>query len=99
MFWVRVHDLGEHVFVTVVDKELLGKRFKEGDIILDINEDFFKGELLDEELALARMEAATSLYVIGKRAVKLAVEGEFIHPAAIKKVEGVPYAQMLLLYA
>jgi len=99
MFWVKVQYLGEHVFVTVVDEELLGKEFKEGNIVLDIDENFFKGELLDEELALSRMEVATSLYVIGERAVKLAIEARMIHPEAVKRVKGVPYAQMLLLYS
>ena len=99
MFKVRVHDLGDHVFVTVVDEELIGKRFEENGVVLDVSEEFFDGERVDEEGALRRMFAATSLYVIGERAVKLAIRAELVHPDAVKRVKGVPHAQMLLIYS
>ena len=97
MFKVTVREVGGHVIVTVVDEELVGKRFEENGIVLDVSESFFEGERLDEELALSRMLSATSLFVIGERAVRLAVEAEMIHPQAIKRVKGVPYAQMLVI--
>ena len=97
MFWVKVHEVEGHVIVTVVDEELLGKEFREGEKVLKVDEGFFGGELVDEDVALARMSAATSLYVVGERAVKLAVEGGFIHPKAVGKVSNVPYAQMILI--
>jgi len=97
MFKVTVREIGGHVIVTVVDEELVGKRFEEGGIVLDVSESFFEGEKLDEELTLARMQAATSLFLIGERAVKLAIEAEMIHPEAVKRVKGVPYAQMLVI--
>ncbi len=97
MFWVNVHEVGGHVIVTVVDEELMGKEFREGEKVLKVDEYFFKGELVDEDIALARMSAATSLYVIGERAVKLAIEGGFVHPMAVGRIKGVPYAQMVLL--
>jgi hypothetical protein len=97
MFWVNVHEVDGHVIVTVVDEELMGKEFREGDAVLKVDEYFFKGELVDEDVALARMSAATSLYVVGERAVRLAVEGGFVHPKAVGRIKGVPYAQMILV--
>ncbi|NPA84474.1 MAG: DUF424 family protein [Crenarchaeota archaeon] len=97
MFWVKVHEADGHVIVTVVDEELMGKEFREGDAVLKIDEYFFKGELLDEDLALSRMSSATSLYVVGERAVDLAVKGGFVHPKAVGRIGGVPYAQMILV--
>lgn len=99
LFWVKVHEVEGHVIVAVVDEELMGKEFKEGEKVLKVDEYFFKGELVDEDVALARMSAATSLYVIGERSVRLAVEGGFVHPKAVGKVAGVPYAQMILVTA
>ena len=94
---MKVHEVEGHVIVTVVDEELMGKEFREGDKVLKVDEYFFKGDLVDEDVALARMSAATSLYVIGERAVKLAIEGGFVHPMAVGKIKGVPYAQMILV--
>ncbi len=97
MYRVRVHEVGGHVIVTVVDEELLGKKFEENGIILDVDESFFGGGIVDENVALREMFRATSLYVIGERSVELAIKASLIHPQAVKRVQGVPYAQMLLL--
>ena len=97
MFWVNLHEVDGHVIVTVVDEELMGKEFKEGDAVLKIDEYFFKGELVDEDVALARMGAATSLYVVGEKAVSLAIKGGFVHPEAVGRIKGIPYAQMILV--
>ena len=95
MFWVRTHSIDNYTFVTVVDKELLGKKFEEGGVILHIDEEFFKGELMDEESLLKKILNATSIYVIGKRAVKVALKAGIIHPQAIKSVKGIPHAQSI----
>ena len=97
MFWVKVHETPNAVIVTVVDEELMGKEYREGDVILKIDEYFFKGEKVDEDIALRRMEGADVIYVIGERAVKLAQEAGLVHPMAVKRVKGIPHAQTILI--
>jgi hypothetical protein len=95
MFWVKVHEAQGYTIVTVVDEELMGKEFREGEKVLKVDEYFFKGELVDEDTALARMSGAPVVYVVGERAVKLAIEAGVVHPKAVGRIAGVPYAQMI----
>ncbi len=97
MFWVKVHKTPNATIVTVVDEELMGKEFREGEVVLKIDEYFFKGERVEEDIALRRMEGADVIYVIGERAVRLAQEAGLIHPMAVKRVKGIPHAQTILI--
>jgi len=97
LFWVKVHRAQSVTIVTVVDEELMGKEFREGDVVLKIDEYFFKGEKVDEDIALRRMEGADVIYVIGERAVRLAQEAGLVHPMAVKRVKGIPHAQTILI--
>ena len=42
--------------LAVCDSELIGKKFEEGKLQIDVKENFFKGEETDEKKAIAIME-------------------------------------------
>lgn len=85
--------------VAICDSDLLGKKFEQGKMQLEIS-NFFDGEEKTEEEVLeiikdAAREDAT-FNVVGKRAVKLALKAGIIGQEGIKKIRGVPIALTLL---
>lgn len=93
-FYVKVHEQG---VVAVADAELLGKRFEDGGFQLDVSQQFYGGEMVDEESLLSFLEAAKSLNIVGERAVAFAVQLELVSLDAVISVGGVPHVQVYSL--
>ncbi len=86
--------------VAVCDSELLGKKFEEGQKILEVRESFYNGEEIKEKKMIELMsdlakEDAT-FNIIGKNSVNAALKAGIISKKGIKKVQGVPFALVLL---
>lgn len=96
-FWLKVQKTegsnGEEIIVGACDEELLGKEFGH----LKISESFFKGELIEINDALEKIKSATIANLIGKKIVSAALERGLVSKDEIKKVEGIPNAQIFLI--
>jgi len=86
--------------VAICDSELLGKKFEQGKFQLDVKENFFKGDEVDEDKAIEIikiMEKEDATFnIIGKRAVDTALKAGIIDKEGIKEIQGVPFALVLL---
>ncbi|MFH1500582.1 MAG: DUF424 family protein [archaeon] len=96
---VKVHRSYRDV-VAICDSELLGKTFEEGKKFLDIRETFYNGEEVSEEKIIKTIldftaEDAT-FNIVGEKSVNLALKTGIISEEGIKKVQGVPFALILL---
>ncbi len=93
--YVKRYDLGEEVLIAVCDKELIGRRFEEGELLLHVSESFYKGEAVTEVEMIASLKQATIVNLVGERAVGCAIANSFIDEANVLYIEGVPHAQMV----
>ena len=96
---IKIHKSYRDV-IAICDSELLGKKFEQGNLQLDLTGEFFKGEEKNEQEILNLVkdfatEDAT-FNIIGKRATELALKSGIISKEGIKKVQGVPFALTLL---
>ena len=86
--------------VAICDSELLGKKFEEGKLQLDVKESFFNGEETDKEKAIEimqDMEKEDALFnIIGEESVNAALKAGIIKKEGIKKIQGIPFALVLL---
>ncbi|MBC7127360.1 MAG: DUF424 family protein [Candidatus Methanosuratincola petrocarbonis] len=85
------------VMVAVCDPHLLGKKFSEGQLLLDVNEAFYKGELVSAEAAIDYLRRATVANLVGEVAVRCGKEAGLIHEDGVMTVNGVPHAQFVLI--
>lgn len=86
--------------VALADKELIGKKFEEGNLQLDVKENFYKGEEKSSEeiaglLRDMKIEDAT-FNIIGEKSVKIALENEIISEEQIGEVQGIKFALVLI---
>ena len=95
LVYANVRRWGKQVLLAICDAELLGKRLRDGKIVFDVREDFYKGLKISVEEAIDLMEQSTIVNMVGRQIVKHALERGLIHPEAILEISGVPHAQIV----
>ncbi len=86
MIWVKQHN----GVLAACDEELLGKTFQQGEVFLEVKEDFYKGELVGEKEFVDALRKNDNINLVGEKVVSLAKKEKMV--AEVKKVEEVPYA-------
>jgi len=95
MISVRRHSTGTELLVAACDCGLIGKRFEEGELRLELRPGFFEGEKVDKRLFLEVLALATIANLAGEETVNAAIEAGFVDPECIIRIQGVPHAQLV----
>jgi uncharacterized protein len=86
--------------VAVCDSDLVGKKFEEGKMQLDVKENFFSGEEMNEQETMDVMEKMAdedaTFYIIGKQSVEAALKAGIISEESVCEVQGIPFVLILL---
>jgi len=80
--------------IGVCDADLLGKVFREGDVTLVVNDEFFKGFKASIEEAVEHLRNAYTAILVGEGIVNEAIKAGLIHPESVLRVRKVPFAQI-----
>jgi len=99
MFCVKIHRSYRTV-VAICDSEIIGKKFEEGSKQLDLRENFFKDEIVDEQrlvkiIQMQLVEDAT-FNIVGKNSVNIALETGAINQSGVSEIAGIPFALKLI---
>jgi len=89
----RVHNAKGKTILAVCDSALLGKKFEDKNLLLDLTADYYRGEEMSEERIFALVRTASILSFIGKQSVAFAFSRGLISEASILRVKGIPHAQ------
>ena len=86
--------------IVICDKELIGKKFEQGKLSLEITENFFKGEEKSEQEILRMIEIAAAedatFNIVGEKSVALSLKAGIIKQEGIMRIQSVPVALILL---
>jgi len=69
-YYLKVHNVDSKTIVTVCDKDLLGKEFREGDIVLKVEEPFYGGKLADLEEVINAILSADIVVLTGSKLIE-----------------------------
>ena len=94
---MNVKKIGRNVLLVMCDVEVLGRTLREGKIVFCVKEEFYKGERVDVEEAVAMIENSNIVNMVGRNVVKKAIQNGYVHPEAVLNIEGVPHAQIVKL--
>lgn len=96
---VKIHKSYRNV-VALADKELVGKKFEEGKMQLDLTTTFFKGEETTREKAIQilqnQMSKDATFNIVGKSSIETAKQAGIITDKNIAKIKGIPFALILI---
>ena len=96
LIYVKIHRSFHGSVIAACDENLIGKVLEEGEIVVDIKSysDFYKGDLIPpKDLgSVIVKENIVSANVIGKEAVKAAIDSGVIDEDHVRRIGEVPYA-------
>ena len=86
--------------VAVCDEDLVGRKLKDGVQQIDLTSDFFRGEKLEgdelRESVVDCLREDATFNVVGAESVDFFKELNIIDDSGIGKIDGVPFALVLL---
>ena len=97
MILAKIQIINGRKLVAVCDADLLGKKFEENDLQLDLTGEFYKGEETSEAQFTEMVEGAYIVNFVGKEAVELGIKKGLIKKENILTVSKVPHAQAFVM--
>ena len=83
--------------IAVCDDDLLGKRFEEKNLRLDLSTEFYNGERKEGETLLKEIrKGRCHLNIAGEHSVDFCAKNHLIEKKNTIKVDGIPHAQAII---
>ncbi|MFO8110858.1 MAG: DUF424 family protein [Thermoplasmata archaeon] len=92
---VRIFHHGVETLLAACDEGLLGKKYREGEMILDIKESFYGGDLVEKMSLKDHIKEASIINLVGETCVRAAVDMGMGSEEDIIEVEGIPHLQVV----
>ena len=88
---------GPHgLLLVITDSDLVGKKFEEGNLQLDLTKGFYEGSEKSKEEIKGIIHKARDLHFTGKEAIAVGLELNLIDPDKILYVDSIPHAEVVL---
>ena len=98
-FFIKLHKSYRSI-IAICDSDIVGKKFEEGKMQLDVRETFYKDREIEKEDLILLMQRQqkedASFNIVGKESVKAALEAGIISEDSIGKVQDIPFALTLI---
>lgn len=98
MIRIKRYQSGRERLVAACDEDVLGQRFAEGKLRLEVDPAFYDGFQATEEALEAHLRTCTIANLVGERVVGLAIRLGFVAQENVIRIQGVPHAQWALAW-
>lgn len=95
MISIRKYKQGQDLLIGACDEKLIGKKFEDGKLQIDVRKEFYDGERITTKVLKKFLEEATIANLVGEETVKCAIEIGLVDPSCVLKIKGIPHAQMV----
>lgn len=96
-FRMKIYRVRGEVLVAVCDADIVGKVFREGNLKIEVKEEFYGTEEFEEKEVEEALKRATIANITGKMAVELAIRIGIVDKDRVLRIENCPHAQMVLI--
>ncbi|MGV8174150.1 MAG: DUF424 domain-containing protein [Methanothrix sp.] len=93
--YMKTHEQGAETLIAVCDCDVLGRKFSEGQLRIDVSPDFFGGEKASCTEVEAALAGATMANFVGCRTVEHAISLGYVEKDNVLSIDGILYAQMV----
>lgn len=94
---VKIHRPPEgRKIIAICDDELIGKKFEEGKLQLDLSSSFYKGKEISEEETKNLIKGQCILNVVGKKSMESLTKLNLTENSHIIKIKGIPHTQIII---
>ena len=95
MISIKIFKQGNDLIIGACDEGLLGKKFIDGKLQIDVSKHFYDGNRIDKKTLEKYLLDATIANLVGKETVTCAIKLGLVNPNCILEINGVPHAQMI----
>ena len=94
--YFRMHERNGHKVLAACDEDLIGKVLEEKGAHLDLakHASFYKGERCTENGLLSEIPHASSINLVGKKAVAAGMKSGLFGEGEVKYINGIPHIQI-----
>ncbi len=93
----KEHKSKSGIVLSICDENIIGEKFSEGGLVLDLTSDFYKGDKISEKDTKERCLKAYIINAVGKESVNLIKEMGFVKDKNIINIKNIPFAQCLVI--
>ncbi len=92
---MKIYKQGNNILIGACDEELIGKKFREGKLQIDVSKEFYDGERISMEVLKKYLKNATIANLVGEKTVNCAIKLGVVDLECVMKIKDVPHAQMV----
>lgn len=96
-FQLKSYSTKQGKMVAACDAHLMGKSFKEGNIHLKVNKEFYAGNKVGFDAVKQELEGAQIANLVGENLISQLLMVDYLSEAEIKEVDGVPHSQVFVI--
>ena len=88
---VRVSDYQKNTMVNMSDIELIGKHVIDGELKINISENYYGKQIVDREEAISLLKSASIMNLVGEETISLAIELGIGSKDGVKIISDIPF--------
>jgi len=93
----QIYNHGDEVLLAACDDDVLGRTLQEGNINLEVKEDFYAGQKIEIKRLKKEFKRTTIANLVGEKVVDAAIESGFGQKEDIMMIEDIPHLQIVRL--
>ena len=88
---VRVSDYQKNTMVNMSDIELIGKDVIDGELKINISENYYGKQIVEKDEAISILKSASIMNLVGKDTISLAIELGIGSKDGVKIISDIPF--------
>jgi len=95
--YLKVHYRDENETIACCDEELLDQVFREGNLKIEISNQFFGGKLINLDAAIEVLKVASFFNIVGERIIEKAINCKLLPRDSVRLISGVPMVIKMMI--
>ena len=88
---VRISDYQKNTMVNMSDAELIGKDVIDGELKINISENYYGKQIVEKDEAISLLKSASIMNLVGKETISLAIEVGIGSKDGVKIISDIPF--------
>jgi len=94
---MKMWKIRDEVMLAACDADLLGKRFEEGEIHIEVRKEFYFETYVSEKTFRNALRMATIINLVGENVIRIAIEEGIVDENNILRIQNIPHAQAVTM--
>jgi len=95
--YIKIHRRNGIETIACCDELLINQIFKEGNLKIEINSQFFGDKLLEIEQAIELLKSASNFNIVGENITQQAITQKILPKEGVRKINGIPMALKMMI--